>query len=190
LILSELNLVRYFHPDDRPNVKTTDLSMRRQVSLFFVAFIGVTMLTSVHNYMMMLGVSKTQGSEVRKPFIPVVEAIKKAKIPERSKVYIVAQHTVGFEYFVLRYEMAGKKFGQVPWSMGTPFGDTDVWTDPTWDKEKWSNALQEFDYVVLYKTTEDFNSEFGSLFETGVVETDAVYRIVNDGSRVTLSKIG
>ncbi len=190
LILSEFSLGKHLDLATNLEARREHSKARTTVSLFIVAFIGVTMLTSVHNYMMMLGVSKTQGSEVRKPFIPVVEAIKKAKIPERSKVYIVAQHTVGFEYFVLRYEMAGKKFGQVPWSMGTPFGDTDVWTDPTWDKEKWSNALQEFDYVVLYKTTEDFNSEFGSLFETGVVETDAVYRIVNDGSRVTLSKIG
>jgi hypothetical protein len=189
LILSELNLVRYFHPDDRPNIKTTDLNMRRQVSLFLVAFIGVTMLTSVHNYMMMLGVSKTQGSEVRKPFVPIVEAIKNANMPMQSKVYIVAQHTVGFEYFVLRYEMPGKKFGQVPWSMGSPFGDTDIWTDPTWDNKKWSNELLGFDYVVLYKTTEGFNTEFGSLFESGVIESDSVYRVVKSVDGVSLAKV-
>ena len=165
------------------------MNTRKQLSLFLVAFVGITMLSSIHNYMNMLGVSQTQGSEVRKPFVPVVEAIKNANMPMQSKVYIVAQHTVGFEYFVLRYEMVGMKFGQVPWSMGSPFGDTDIWTDPTWDNKKWSNELLGFDYVVLYKTTEGFNTEFGSLFESGVVESDSVYRVVRSVDGVSLAKV-
>jgi hypothetical protein len=189
LILLEFSMARYFDSDAILELRPKSLKSRKQLSLFLVAFVGITMLSSIHNYMNMLNVSKTQGSEVRKPFVPVVKAIKNANMPMQSKVYIVAQHTVGFEYFVLRYEMVGMKFGQVPWSMGTPFGDTDIWTDTTWDNKKWSNSLLGFDYVVLYKTTEAFNTEFGSLFESGVVETNAVYLVVKDGTKVSLSRI-
>ena len=190
LILSQFGLAKYFDPDFRSEEPAQSLKARKQVGLLLVAFVGFTTLSSVHNYMLMLSVSSTQGSEVRKPFIPVVEAIKKAKIPEQSKVYIVAQHTAGFEYFVLRYEMAGNNFGQVPWSMGSTYGEGDVWTDPTWDKEKWSNALRDFDYVVLYKTSEDFNSEFGSLFDSGIVDPNTVYKVIKTPGNVSLSKVG
>ena len=139
--------------------------------------------------MLMLSVSKDQGSEVRAPFIPTKEAIRAAQIPQGSKVYIIANHTVGFEYYVLRYEMAGLRFGQVPWSIGTPFGDGDIWTDPAWDIDKWSQELSAFDYVVLYSTTESFNNEFGSLFESGIVDPNSVYRIIKTEDAVSLSKV-
>lgn len=189
LTLSKFNLSKYFDRDAAGNNPVKAVNARKQVGLFLVALIGITTLSSANNYMTMLGVSNTQGSEVRKPFVPIIEEIKNAKMPEQSKVYIIAQHTVGFEYFVLRYEMAGMKFGQVPWSIGSTYGDGDLWTDPTWDVDKWSNALRNFDYVVLYRTTEDFNSEFGSLFKSGIIESESVYRVVKNGGNVSLSKV-
>jgi hypothetical protein len=139
--------------------------------------------------MVMLGVSKDQGSVARESFIPIKEAIKEAQIPQHSKVYIIANHTIGFEYYVLRYEMAGMRFGQVPWSIGEPYGSSDYWTDPAWDAEKWSQELRAFDYVVLYSTTESFNTEFGSLFESGVVDPNTVYRVIKTEDTVSLSKV-
>ena len=85
--------------------------------------------------------------------------------------------------------MTGMKFGQVPWSIGSKFGDGDVWTDPAWDVERWSDELREFDYVVLYSTTESFNGEFGSLFESGNAEPNSVYRITKTSDGISLSKV-
>ena len=189
LILSEFNLSKFIASDNDLDTQTETLSARTKFSLFLVAFIGVTTLSSVHNYMLMLGVSSTQGSEVRKPFIPIVEEIKSAEMRDRSKVFIIAQHTVGFEYFVLRYEMAGMKFGQVPWSIGEPYGDSDIWTDSTWDLEKLTNELNGFDYVLLYSTTESFNDEFGSLFELGIVDPNSIYQVIKNEDTVSLSKV-
>jgi hypothetical protein len=189
LILSEFSLQRYVETDAKFEVKANSLNTRRKVSLFLVAFIGIATLSSVHNYMLMLSVSKYQGSEARAPFIPIKQAIKAAQLPQQSKVYIIANHTVGFEYYVLRYEMAGKKFGQVPWSIGTTYGDGDIWTDPSWDIDRWSKELLAFDYVILYSTTESFNNEFGSLFESGIVEPNSVYRIIKTENAVSLSKV-
>ena len=187
LILNEFSLRNFF--ESARTSEAMGVKARRQVALLLIVIIGVTTLSSIHSYMLMLRVSSTQGNDARKPFIPVIEAIAKANIPTESMVYIIANHTVGFEYHVLRYEMTGMKFGQVPWSIGSKFGDGDVWTDPAWDVERWSDELREFDYVVLYSTTESFNGEFGSLFESGNAEPNSVYRITKTSDGISLSKV-
>jgi hypothetical protein len=189
LILSEFSLGRLLYPAKDLEVQANSFKLRRTVSLFLAVFIGVATLSSMHNYLLMLSTSSTNGSEARESFVPIKEAIKAADMPQQSKVYIIANHTIGFEYYVLRYEMAGNKFGQVPWSIGTPYGDTDVWTDPTWDIDRWSKELRAFDYVVLYKTTESFNTEFGSLFESGTVDPNSIYKIIKTQDSVSLSKV-
>jgi hypothetical protein len=187
MILSEFRMVDFFESSRASEASV--VKARKKVSLFLAAFIGVAALSSVHNYMLMLSVSKNQGSEMRERFIPIKEAIAAANMPEQSQIYIIANHTVGLEYYVLRYEMAGNKFGQVPWSIGTPFGDEDIWTEPTWDVERWSKELRNFDYVVLYSTTESFNNEFGSLFKSGIVEPNTVYQVIKTEDSVSLSKV-
>ena len=189
LLLSEFSLSRLLYPATDLEERGNSFKARRTVSLFLAALIGVATLSSVHNYLLMLGTSVTNGSEARESFVPIQEAIKAADMPQQSKVYIIANHTVGFEYYVLRYEMAGKKFGQVPWSIGTPFGETDIWTDPAWDVDRWSKELRAFDYVVLYKTTESFDAEFGSLFDSGIVDPNSVYKIIKTQDAVSLSKV-
>jgi hypothetical protein len=189
LILSEFNLGKYLDLSVNLEEKEKFFNVRRKVSLFLVAFIGVATLSSVHNYMLMLSVSSYQGSDIRAQFIPMKEAINAAKLPKEAKVYIIANHTIGFEYYVLRYEMAGKQFGQVPWSIGSTYGDGDIWTDPAWDIERWSKELRDFDYVVLYSTTESFNNEFGSLFESGIVDPNSVYQVIKTEDSVSLLKV-
>jgi hypothetical protein len=120
----------------------------------------------------------------------MVAAIKAANIPEGAKVYIITQHKAGYEYYVLRYEMIGAQFGQVPFSIGSPYDDKDDhWTEPSMDAAKWSETLRDFDFVVLYITTESFNREFSSLFKGGVVEPNTVYRVVKSSDKVSLSKV-
>jgi hypothetical protein len=189
LILSEFHLGEYLDSSHSSEARGMSLRVRRQVSLFIVAFIGVATLSSVHNYMLMLSVSKYQGSEARSSFIPTLESVERSEIPTQSKLFIIAQHTIGFEYFVLVYELTGMQFGRVPWSIGTTYGDEDIWTDPTWDIDKWSKELRSFDYVVLHSTTESFNGEFGSLFESGIVEPNSVYQIIKTEDGVSLSKV-
>ena len=163
----------------------------RRTGLLLVSLLMVTTLSSVHNYMLMLTVSKSQGSEVRAPLNPVLLAIDNAKIPEESKVWIVTQHKVGFEYYVLRYEMQNSKFefGEKPFSVGIPYGDGDIWTAPDRTLEVWSDELRDWDYVVLYETTESFNKQFATLFEPGIPESNSVYEVKVTGEEVSLIKV-
>ena len=138
----------------------------------------------------MLRAPQDKGFESRTPFAPVLAAIETANIPEGAKVYIITQHKVGYEYYVIRYEMIGAQFAAVPFSIGSPFAESgDAWTDPTVDAEKWSKTLLDFDYVVLYNSTESFINEFSSLFKEGIVEENSVYKVVKLGNDSLLTKI-
>jgi hypothetical protein len=138
----------------------------------------------------MLRAPEDKGVESRAPFDPVLAAIESAKIPEGAKVYIITQHKVGYEYFVLRYEMIYAQFEPVAFSIGSPFAEFgDAWTDTSVDAEKWSKTLLDFDYVVLYNYSESFVNEFSSLFKDGIVEENSVYRVVKLGNNSLLTKI-
>ena len=85
--------------------------------------------------------------------------------------------------------MIGSQFGSNAFSIGSKNGEGDVWTDPTVDAEKWSKTLRDFDFVVLYITTDSFNEEFSLLFEGGLVEPSTVYKIGKLANTVVLSKL-
>jgi hypothetical protein len=109
-------------------------------------------------------------------------------MPVGSKVYIITQHKMGFEYYVLRYEMIGMQFGEVPFSIGSQYGEGDIWTEPTMTVDRWSKTLYDYDFVVLYGESESFNKEFSSLFKGGTIESNTVYKIEKLAKTVVLSK--
>ena len=189
LILSEFSFTKYFGQNANSEETTDSLSIHRQVSLFLVAFLALVSFSSIMNPIIMLRTDQFKGAQYRAPFVPVMDAIKSAKMPEKSRVWIISQHTVGFEYYVLRYEMSHQQFGEVPWSIGSPNGEGDTWTDSQINAQSWPQELREFDYVVLYSTSEQFYSEFGSLFESGIIDTKSVYKVVKTESSVSLSKV-
>jgi hypothetical protein len=158
-------------------------------SVLLLTFICLMTLSNIGNYVSLLRSPQYSGSEFRIPFAPILQAIETAGISEGSKVYIITQHKMGFEYYVLRYEMIGSQFGNSAFSIGSKNGENDVWTDPTVDAGKWSQTLLDYDFVVLFNTTESFNQEFSSLFEGGVVEPNSVYKIEKSTNSVVLSRI-
>jgi hypothetical protein len=155
-----------------------------------IALVAIGSISTPNHYISMLKAPQDKGIESRAPFDPVLAAIEDANLPEGAKVYIITQHKVGYEYYVIRYELIGARFGAVPFSIGSPFADSgDAWTDPTVDAEKWSKTLLDFDYVVLYNSTESFVTEFSSVFKDGIVEENSVYKVVKLGNNSLLTKI-
>jgi len=189
LILSEFSFAKYFDSNVDSEDSTNSLNIRRQVSLYLVAFLSLVLFSSIINPINLLRTDQYKGSQIRAPFVPMIKAIKAAKIPEGDKVYIITQHAAGFEYYVLRYELIGAQFGEMPFSIGSPNGGSDIWTEPTMDAANWAKTLRNFDFVVLYITTESFNEEFSSLFKGGVVEPNTVYKIQKLPKTIILSKV-
>jgi len=188
LILFEFNFEKNFQSDFASNSNLNFSDNIKRNGVLSLTFLALMSLSSIGNYVNLLRAPQYAGSEFRKPFAPMIKAINAAKIPEGSKVYIITQHKIGLEYYVLRYELIGSQFGNNAFSIGGKNGENDVWTDPTMDAEKWSATLRDYDFVVLYITTEGFNEEFSSLFEGGLVEPDTVYKIEKLANSVVLSK--
>jgi hypothetical protein len=189
LILSEFGLSKYFDSNLYSEGTANSLNIRKQVSLYLVAFLSLVLFSSIINPINLLRTDPYKGNQIRAPFVPMIKAIKAAKIPEGDKVYIITQHAAGFEYYVLRYELIGAQFGEMPFSIGSPSGEGDIWTETTMDSAKWAQTLRDFDFVVLYITTESFKKEFSTLFKGGVVEPNTVYKIQKLPKTIMLSKI-
>ena len=82
-----------------------------------------------------------------------------------KRVYIVSQEDSGFDYWVLRYSIRPHKAnGDFTWSIGKSFYEGDVWTKEL-DKKAWQMELMnDYDYVLLYKTNSYFRNKFASVF--------------------------
>ena len=190
LILAEFNSIREVDSNSITELASTHPKNRSQLGIFLIAFVAIGSISTPNHYISMLRAAQDKGIESRAPFAPVLASIENANLPEGAKVYIITQHKVGYEYYVLRYEMIGAEFAEVPFSIGSPFAESgDAWTDPTVDAEKWSKTLLDFDYVVLYNSTESFVDEFSTLFKDGIVEENSVYKVVKLGNDSLLTKI-
>jgi hypothetical protein len=189
LILAELSFAKLFDSRDTETASSEPVNLRRHVSLYLVAFLTLISFSSIMNSIILLRTDQFKGLQYRTPFEPVMKAIDMADIPKESQVWIIAQHTAGFEYYVLRYELLDSKFGTAPWSIGSPNGEGDIWTDSDQTAQTWSQELQKYDYVVLYSTSENFYTEFASLFVDGIIHTNSIYKVTKDDGKVFLSKI-
>jgi hypothetical protein len=189
LILSEVDFCGYVKSGQIDAKSSGLINRQKHIGVLLIAFIALNTISSLGYYVFMLRSSPTLGIEWREPLFKTTKAITAAKIPEGSKVYIITQHRAGFELFMLRYEMVGAQFGQVPFSIGTKKDEGDIWTEEAMDAKKWSETLRDFDFVVLSITTESFNDEFSSLFKDGLVESDSVYKVMKYQEGVLLVKV-
>jgi hypothetical protein len=189
LILSEVDFGVYLKSNQFDAKSSGLINRQKHISVLLIAFISLNTISSLGYYVFMLRSSPTLGIDGREPLFKTTKAIKAAKIPDGSDVYIVTQHRAGFEYYLLRYEMVGAQFGVVPFSIGTKKDEGDIWTDEAMDAKKWSKELRNFDFVVLSITTDSFKDEFSSLFKDGLVESDSVYKVMKYQNKVLLVKV-
>jgi hypothetical protein len=189
LILSEVDFGVYTKSNQFDAKSSGLMNRQKHIGVLLVAFISLNTISSLGYYVFMLRSSPTLGIDSREPLFKTTKAIRSAKIPDGSKVYIVTQHRAGFEFYQLRYEMVGAQFGEMPFSIGTKKDEGDIWTEETMDAKKWSKTLQNFDFVVLSITTESFNDEFASLFKDGLVESDSVYKVMKSQESILLVKV-
>jgi hypothetical protein len=130
------------------------------------------------------------SSQVRSQFDPVLEKVKQAGISANDRIWIIAQHTTGFEYWVLRYSLMESQVGAGPWSIGSPADAEDVWTT-AFTAAEWAQELKDYDYVVIYRATESFAMEFGELFQApNSIESSKVFRVASEGGSVSLISAG
>jgi hypothetical protein len=129
------------------------------------------------------------SSQVRAQFEPVLEQAKQAGIQPGDKVWIIAQHTTGFEYWVLRYSLMKNETNSGTWSLGSRADENDAWTAEMTAAE-WAEEIKGYDYVLLFRATDSFASEFGGLFGGSTeVESSRVFQVDNSGSTPSLKMV-
>ncbi len=104
------------------------------------------------------------ASEERSYITPLTEEVKRLT-PLTARVFIVYQRSAGRGFHIARYEIAPRPANKWFFSLGRPYYDGDVWTEPL-TPGKWSRMLvdEDFDYVFLERADEQFWSAFGGLF--------------------------
>jgi hypothetical protein len=87
-------------------------------------------------------------------------------------------------------EMMPARVGSVAWSIGTPFGENDIWTDTKMTPEIWNELLDDYDYVYLYKWTDSYINEFGEMYsDLDAFTTPGFFKVVNSESGNVLVRI-
>ena len=101
---------------------------------------------------------------VRAPYENVKQYISFLN-PKKDRVYVVSQHSSGFDYYVLVYDFTPVQTQPWArdWSLGKPYSADDKWTTDI-SESGWSKILKNFTYVYLYSIDDRFISDYGKLF--------------------------
>jgi hypothetical protein len=154
-----------------------------------IVFFSLFALSPVQKLAEFFASPHAYSSEVRAQFEPVLEQAKQAGIQPGDKVWIIAQHTTGFEYWVLRYSLMENEANSGFWSIGSKADENDIWTAEK-TADEWSTELKGYDYVVMFKATESFVGEFGGLFgKPSDISSSSVFTIEDSGPRSILRKV-
>ena len=72
----------------------------------------------------------------------------------------------------------------------SPYFDGDIWTKNI-NVESFVDTLlrENFKYVYIYSTNEEFNKYYGSIFENGVCNSETLYKIDTSGPDIMLIPI-
>jgi hypothetical protein len=153
-----------------------------------VVILGLFVLSPVEKLGEFFANPHGYSSQVRAQFEPVLEQAKQAGIQPGDKVWIIAQHTTGFEYWVMRYSLMENETNDANWSLGSKADENDVWTVEK-SASEWAQELTDYDYVVVLRSTESFAQEFGGLFgNQSDVTSSSVFRVEDDRGSIALTK--
>lgn len=115
--------------------------------------------------------------------------IQQAGLKNGDKVWFISQHSNGFEYWIMRYELLNVDLGG-SWSIGFPSGDSDVWTNSQLTVDVWGSQLREFKFVAIYNLSDAFISQYSKLFGgITMVNANSVYRVIPSADSVNLIQV-
>lgn len=129
-------------------------------------------------------------------FQNIREKISVAHFKPNDKIYVITQHKQGYEYYFLSYESFPADVANMPFSIGSEYGENDYWTDSNIDLKAWDKILNDFDYVIILNTSDEVNTgindslfmdEYSPLFN-GPIESETIYFVEHTNSGNKLNK--
>jgi len=161
----------------------------------FILIIGISMLffakwDVIYFTSMAARERASKTIEIRTAYKDAEKYVKEF-VGDNERIYILSIHDSGFHYFVLRYHFIPlQSSSSKGWSIGTPFGENDIWTKNV-EVEEWAATLKEnYDYVYILHVNDYFIEIYGSLFENAeMIENNTLFRIEKeDPIRLVLVK--
>lgn len=147
--------------------------------------------SSPANFLTYLNNPSSASDAFMSPFNDQRKIIRDMKLTVDDDVWVISQHTQGFEYYFLKYELLPASVGPVPWSIGSVYSKDDIWTDSKIDSRKWNELLDNYDYVYVNKVTESYVIEFGSLYvDPESLASPGYYKVVHNESGNLLVRAG
>ena len=114
---------------------------------------------------------------IRNNYTALVNLIN-LKTDENDKIYFISQENSGFDFWVTRFSVRPRTLNFCTWSIGKPFYEGDIWTQPK-TLEQWKNELfTEYDFVALYRINDYFVETYGELFEDNMdISNNKLYKV-------------
>lgn len=189
-----VDAIKKFSANDLLNDKY-DLGLQaKKFPLYVALFTSLIIIVSPTGFALNYYYTPNQHSDaVRNNFAAIKSKVELAEFTVDDRVGIIAQHTMGFEYYVLQYEVMPAsvyKTGNYTWSIGSPSGPADVWTNQLMTPENWNSYLANINYLIVNNVSQSFIEEFGFYFDEteSFTKEPMIYRIVNEGSNYRLVK--
>ncbi len=171
------------------NGSKTNTESMAELVIAGVVVVGLFVLSPVQKLGEFFANPHGYSSQVRAQFEPVIEQARDAGIETGDKVWIIAQHTTGFEYWVLRYSFMENETNSGFWSLGSKADENDVWTSEQ-SAPDWAEKLRDFDFVVVFRQSSSFQSEFAPLFKSPAeVKDSTVFAVDKTGLDLKLNRV-
>lgn len=109
-----------------------------------------------------------------------------------DKICLILQNSSGYDYFMIKYLLFPRYADSVgSFSLGIPYNTDDYYTKALTVQE-WKNGLlsQDFRYVYLYKSDEQFFKKYGSLFkDIEAVKGKKLFRVLEPSQPYLLEAV-
>ena len=126
--------------------------------------------------------SVAQSREIRAPLNLLEQRFEKYYSGEPARIYFLSQEDSEYAFYMAKFSFRPQLVSSsLGWSLGEPFYEGDVWTRPCTPEALQKELVESYDFVLVYKMNEDFQSRFASLFaEPGQIGENRIYRVDRD----------
>ncbi|WP_220128840.1 hypothetical protein [Bdellovibrio sp. KM01] len=121
-------------------------------------------------------------SENIKPIRATAKSVIESLPQGKNKVFLLWQHSNGFEFYILRNELLPNWIQTEPfWAIAKEVKPQDYWTRKILSNDEIYKSLSGFNYLLLKGSDEQFWNEFGEMFDA---KTDGIFALETELGRI------
>lgn len=168
---------------DEPEEDQVLSGRRRWVYAACLVAFGLALLTQAPSPAGMPRWSARGDASEDRDYVAPLAAVVRKVVPLDKRVFVVYQNTPGRPFHIVRYEIAPRPTNQWFFSLGEPYFDGDVWTEKLSLTDLAKALLQQYDYLFLARTDQQFWDLYRPLFAPGTRPyRDVVFKVVPGGA--------